>query len=489
MSATPRSDDSRRTPPTLEEIRHAVASYQKRGWFVLEYPVGDKYPTTKGWYNKPLTPTRLAQLAEPINTGIQTGLASNGAYDLDCDADEAVLIAQEIALPTGRTHGRFSKGIRHRWYEATDKLDHPTEQWQFAEDPNEPNSLTMYVELRGGSVDSHSQTMVPPSLHPEGERVIWFDENDLGQYPYHELRERARLIATITLIARHWPAQGSRNTTTMALAGGLVRAGWLDSDIDEFTQLAAKYAHDEEWRKRKNAADARAKLEAGKHATGFPRLADCLRNGERVVEKLCEWLDLDTSQFGSGLPRIPVSGRALRDVEEASRNALEQRQESLPDHEQLYIQDGVVVWARQSHEHGREIIKIEPVRTANLAIELSRSADYMGYLKGRPSTTGLRKTGHVQPPPTVTAALVASRDWKLPNLRLVTSIPILHKDGSVVTTPGYAAATQALYWPATPLDLPPIPEHPTQAEALQALAALQEPFAEFPLRRRGKPSE
>jgi hypothetical protein len=336
--------------------------------------------------------------------------------------------------------------------------------------------------LRGGSADSHFQSMVPPSLHPNGEQVMWEKEGEPTAYLYDTLHARGAWYAGVTIVARHWPAQGSRNTATMALAGGLVRAGWLDSEIDEFTQVAAKLTHDEEWAQRKNAAAARDKIDAGLPVTGLPRLAETLRNGDAVVETLCAWLGLETSQFGSGLPRIVVSGKPLRDVEEASRSALELRMVSLPDAQRLYTQEGTLVWVREKNNNGCATVRVEPITPATLSLELSRSADYIGASRGRPSAQAAAKPrmSHVLPPERMVGALVRSREWQLAALRVVAGTPILHADGEVVTTPGYDPVTQALYCPPTPLTLPPLPDRPTLVQARDALAALAEPFAEFP---------
>jgi hypothetical protein len=60
----------------------------------------------------------------------------------------------------------------------------------------------------------------------------------------------------------------------------------------------------------------------------------------------------------------------------------------------------------------------------------------------------------------------------------VASAPLIRPDGTVLQTPGYDYETGWIYEPSC--DFPRVPEAPTQAQAAQALAALREPFAEFP---------
>jgi hypothetical protein len=60
----------------------------------------------------------------------------------------------------------------------------------------------------------------------------------------------------------------------------------------------------------------------------------------------------------------------------------------------------------------------------------------------------------------------------------VIDTPSIRPDGSLLDVPGYDAATRFLYAPTC--EFPSIPDKPTQADAVHALADLCEPFAEFP---------
>jgi len=91
------------------------------------------------------------------------------------------------------------------------------------------------------------------------------------------------------------------------------------------------------------------------------------------------------------------------------------------------------------------------------------------------------KNGEPKPadcPPRVPATYLARKDWKLPVLLGVVEAPILRPDGSILSVPGYDAATGLFLcgdegWPA-------VPDAPTRADAEAALRELVEPFAEFP---------
>ncbi len=87
------------------------------------------------------------------------------------------------------------------------------------------------------------------------------------------------------------------------------------------------------------------------------------------------------------------------------------------------------------------------------------------------------------PPMHVIEALAAKGEWRFPPLVGVSEIPIVRHDGSIWTTPGYDAETGYLYDPGA-LEVPPIPERPTKAEARAALDELAELVAEFPFQTR-----
>lgn len=93
-----------------------------------------------------------------------------------------------------------------------------------------------------------------------------------------------------------------------------------------------------------------------------------------------------------------------------------------------------------------------------------------------------RSKGYVRadPPP---VAVKVFRDrvgrWRLPFLAGVVNAPTLRPDGSVLSAPGYDAATGLLYDPGG-ASFPAIPERPTRDAALRALATLKDLVGSFP---------
>ncbi len=84
-------------------------------------------------------------------------------------------------------------------------------------------------------------------------------------------------------------------------------------------------------------------------------------------------------------------------------------------------------------------------------------------------------------PVAVATAIIAkhgSRDFR--RLAAVCTAPILRPDGSILDTPGHDEKTGLLYVTAE-INPPIVPQNPTVADALDALALLWHPFREFPV--------
>jgi hypothetical protein len=86
----------------------------------------------------------------------------------------------------------------------------------------------------------------------------------------------------------------------------------------------------------------------------------------------------------------------------------------------------------------------------------------------------------VDAPDDVSDALLSrGGNWNLPILSGITKTPFLRRDGSLCETPGYDAASGLLFKPGNE-DFPPIPQHPSKADAIEALALLNQLLDGFP---------
>jgi len=136
-------------------------SYISMGWAPVPSPCGQKSPRKKRWQKLLVTSEDVPKHFESgDNVGLLLGKASGDLIDIDVDAPEAVDLDSEFLPPTDRVHGRRGKPLSHWWY-----LGRPSPA---------PLKLcdidgTTLVELRS----TGQQTLVPPSVHPGGERLRW----------------------------------------------------------------------------------------------------------------------------------------------------------------------------------------------------------------------------------------------------------------------------------------------------------------------------
>lgn len=186
--------------------------------------------------------------------------------------------------------GRESKPASHYFY----RCDPPSRTKRYLD----PVSTACLVELRCRKSDGTTglQTVVPPSVHPEGEEIR-FEPGYDGQPANVEpsiLEAAVAKIAAAALLVRYWPSEKSgRNTAFIALAGALARGGWsLDQAVAFHKALYIAL-----WGPGADLGAAKAEVAATfeKHSGGFPTtgqssLADLV--DQRAVSKALEWLGI-----------------------------------------------------------------------------------------------------------------------------------------------------------------------------------------------------
>jgi hypothetical protein len=261
----------------------AAVEYTRAGLRIVPVAHRGKECILRGWPGLQLKEADLAQHfppTAPANIGIINGTPSGGWVDVDLDVPQATGAANHFLPITGCVSGRAGNPRSHRWY----KVDEPPETNTFKDADG-----TMLIELRS----TGTQTVVPPGVHPTGELVIWHEKNgEPTRVEADALRSAVQRVAAATIIGRNWPAKGSRHDAALALAGGLLRAGWATADVEAFVLAVADAANDEEARQRvRDVLSTAAKIEGAEHTTGWPSLARLLGpHGNEVVSRARQWL-------------------------------------------------------------------------------------------------------------------------------------------------------------------------------------------------------
>jgi putative DNA primase/helicase len=296
----------------MTTIMDAVEEYRARGWTPV--PLKGKNPGLNGenWQSKPY---QSADFAGGGNVGIILG--RSGLADIDLDCPEARAAAPHFLLDTQAVFGRDQTGPSHCLYKADETL--PTTAFR------DPLTQGMLLEYRAGT---GSQTMFPPSVHPDTrETVRWMRDGEPAAVSAVDLLERVKKVAASALPARYWPEKGARHDASLALAGGLARAGWQEADLDRFLGAVATAAGDPEIRDRKNSAGSTATaINMRRNVTGWPRLAELLRaDGNKIITKVMEWLGIERRAYSTDT--ITTAGGA--DLAEVAAEANEREQVSI----------------------------------------------------------------------------------------------------------------------------------------------------------------
>jgi hypothetical protein len=270
---------------TVEAVKSLEAAIRYRGLEIYAVPIPhkEKGPKSKGWNQQRLEEPELRREFghSPRNIGLLLGDPSGGLTDVDLDCRETVALAPEFPPPTQRKSGRKGKPYSHYWYKCQGIRSKKFEDTE--------GRVLVEIRSTGG------QTLAPPSVHPSGESCVWHDEGEFGEVAPETLLERTAQLAATALLARYWPAPGSRHKAALALSGFLIRGG-LDLElVKKIVGLAARTAGDDEAAKRITDVETTSdRLRANEPATGGPTAIELF--GEAVISKVANWLKLGSGR-------------------------------------------------------------------------------------------------------------------------------------------------------------------------------------------------
>jgi hypothetical protein len=261
----------------------AAERYVARGFAVVPVPSRKKGPVLEGWEGLRLGADELHEHfnGNPQNIGLVLGAPSGGLVDVDLDAEETIRIAGRFMPPTV-TSGRQSSPHSHWWYVAPG-----AESVRYKDLDGR-----VFVELRS----TGCQAIVEPSVHPNGERVVWHRGGlDLADVEAGDLSRRVRELATAALIARHVPPAGGSHDFAMPVAGFLLRSGRLDEGTTLKIVIAAWHAAKADSREAVRdlegiVRDTAENLVRGEPVIGGPTLEELVPG---VVKPLCKWWGWD----------------------------------------------------------------------------------------------------------------------------------------------------------------------------------------------------
>ena len=213
-------------------------------------------------------------LAAKGNLGLLLGPKS-GVMDVDLDCPEANRLADLILPQPFAKFNRGSSDSGHYLYKATSFG--PTQRFS----GNGPKSTL--VELRGDG----SQTMIPPSIHPNGAKLIYTEINqDASEVDYDELLRSVSFLGACSEVAQLW-ASGLRHELALSFSGLCLKQGLDAQLLVNIIQRICKITGDTEEQDRMNCV----RTSFGKpndEIRGYQGLVDCIGKtaADRVSERI-----------------------------------------------------------------------------------------------------------------------------------------------------------------------------------------------------------
>ena len=280
------------------DVLRSAKKYIRLGWKVVPIPRKQKAPLLVGWPELRIKESEIPDsFRRGDNIGILWGEPSHWAVDVDLDCTEAIALAPSFLTETDRVYGRETRPTSHYLYQSKGiepiKFNDP--------EPSDPDDACL-LELRS----TGQQSVVPPSIHPSGERVRWEKRGGPASVSPDELRIAVGILATAALIARRW-RKGFRNEITLPLSGALLLAGWKKEKVIKFIEAIVFAAGDKELKKRVAAVEATwEKFSKGEKVTGIPRLGELL--GEKTVSSICKWLGIGKEKSIASVDQLEEVG-------------------------------------------------------------------------------------------------------------------------------------------------------------------------------------
>lgn len=279
------SKNSRRGDGTVDfTIIHAAKTYLDRGWQPVPVEPHSK-AAVPHWETIDVNHNNVLQhFTEANNIGIRLGPRSRNILDTDIDMPAALAIAARLLPATGMITGRDGKPRSHYFY--VSNLCEIDDRGHIAF--KHPVTRQTIIEIRFGGGGHNAQTLVPPSVHDKtGEPIVFYEKGDPAYVDGPTLVRIVTKIAVAAIILECYPESGlqARHDYWMVWDGFLSRCGWEQAEREEFIELVATEAGDDDVRDRTLIARHTDKKT---RVPGLPKLRELV--GEKLANGINSWL-------------------------------------------------------------------------------------------------------------------------------------------------------------------------------------------------------
>jgi hypothetical protein len=453
------------------DLPEALAFYAALGIPVTPGRPGDKAGYKKGW-SAPGHCATVADFRLDDNIGILNGTEPTidpGWFyhdvDIDENSDAARRIVQRLSPDTGWWYGRPSKPRSHCNFLVKGQLR--TRQYRGIDG-------NVILELRGITQKrTHTLSVGPGSTHTSGEPIRFCEPRGaIGRVENpSDLDGAVQHAAVGIVLLQVWPASNHHNLrlafskvliehgvsperTTAILEAVMEATGSNISDVAPAVRSTTEAMH------------------AGAPTAGASVVVEVLGEEQGRAVLACIAKILRTSAVDAAGGVVMRGGDLTAIVNRAEEVLL-----STP----IYQRGGVLTRTIKldtaigdHHDVRREAGStiLAPVREPWLVEQMGRALRWLR----------VDAKGNVSPadPQAIYARTLLGRgEWRFPVLRGVVTAPTLARDGRIIETPGFDAASGLLV-DITPGMFVAVPVAPTMDEAMTALARLARPFRAFP---------
>ena len=232
--------------------------------------------------------------ADSTNVGLILGEQS-GILDIDLDCREAKALS-DIMLPEAiAVFDRGSADSGHYLFRASSFGPRKTF--------NSEGVKSTLVELRGDG----SQTMIPPSVHPNGEALVFTSSNlKAPEVRYEDLLKSVNLLAACSEIAQNW-REGHRHDLALAFAGLCLKQDVEHNLVTQIVQRICDINGDLDVDDRLNAIRT-SYAQSADSLLGYNGLVDCLgqSKAKRIADRIAAY---SSQEFSSDIAVMePMEG-------------------------------------------------------------------------------------------------------------------------------------------------------------------------------------
>ncbi|RMF47483.1 MAG: hypothetical protein D6750_09070, partial [Bacteroidetes bacterium] len=342
----------------------------------------EKVPDAGEGWNDPRNVERVhAQALQGIKDGYNIGILTGAGGIIDIDIDVRVMEAPDTVRRAAADwvckYLSLRFGASASWGRRMGLGDAPTPShilYRLVDARRGKTQKLNYLELRyKSSGGAYMQSMIPPSIHPDGSALVWLTPpNNLKDVEYEDLERAVRIADAVLVLAESYTV-GKRHNIVGALSGWLLRNGWTVDEVAELVKALCDYTGDSEFSDRLQFLyDTASKLSSGEPVVGLPTIVGMV--GDNIARQLSKSLAVaaDTPSRNGHAPRI--DGKDEKEAQTRARlDMLIQR--ALEAVDAIYITQKDKTYVSVNRRGGRYLLDVQ---SPNFLVWAKQNLRYFG---------------------------------------------------------------------------------------------------------------